>query len=84
MLITKEVLDQAEEGMRAIQRTDRNCYVYMTRDDPRRIEWMVEKGNPYYCGQSEVCYVYWDCNVYGFTFNEDLFDRESQPKPRED
>lgn len=77
MVITKAILDQAKEGMRAIAqsvRGTRNCYIYMNRDDPRRIEWMVEKGNTYYGGQSDEVYVYWDSGVYGFSFDESLFD----------
>jgi len=73
MTITKEILEQAKEGMRSLERTGRNCYVYMSRDEPRRIEWMVEKWNPYFCGQCEDVYVYWDSFVYGFTFEASLF-----------
>jgi hypothetical protein len=74
MRITKAVLDQAKEGMLVIRRTNHNCYIYTSRDEPRRIEWMVERGNSYYCGQKEDAFVYWDYGVYGFDFDGSLFD----------
>lgn len=77
MRITKEILEQAKEGMQAIKASGRNCYVYMSRDEPRRIEWMVEKGNSYYCGQMEDAYVYWDQGIYGFDFDESLFEENT-------
>lgn len=75
MTITKEVLKKAKEGMKAIIRTGRTCYIQM-RYDSRYIDYIVEKGNPYYCGSRADSYVFWDDNVYGFTFSSDIFEKE--------
>lgn len=86
MRITREVLLRAEEGMKHLLNSDRNCFVHMSQGDSKRVEWMVEKGNSYYCGQNEEAFVYWDYGVYGFAFTAELFSKEPRTsgKDKED
>lgn len=76
MKITKEVLRNAKQGMEIIGRTEKNVFVSRQEDNPYRIDWMVEKGNYYFCGQTEDAYVYWDGADYGFTFSPDIFTEQ--------
>ena len=73
MRITKQVLKNAKDGFDIIARTGRSVYVQMRDNDPRYIDFIVEKGNPYYCA-GDNAYVYWDGAVYGFSFGADLFE----------
>lgn len=77
MKITKKVLEQAKNGMKAIQNSDYKVYIKMREGNERYIDYIVEKGNYYFLGQNEEGYVYWDGNTYGFTFSGDIFNEKN-------
>ena len=73
MKITQKKLAQAKEGMDIIKRTGRDIYIKMS-ENSRYIEYIIEKGNTYYCVQGEDAYVFWNEGAYGFTFSPDIFE----------
>ncbi len=81
MTITKKVLKKAEEGMKILERTGKTAYIKMRNGNERYIDYIVEKGNFYYCSSDEDAYVYWDGSIYGFTFSPDIFEtKKNDPK----
>lgn len=73
MTITKEILKNAEKGFNFLKNNpNSNIFIKMRDTDKRYIDFAVEKDNWYY-GKG---YVYWDGSVYGFSFDENLFEDE--------
>ncbi len=48
-----------------------NAYIDVSDDLGRRINFIVERGNYYHGGPDD--FTYWDSNVFGFTFKDNLF-----------
>jgi hypothetical protein len=81
MKITREILKKAQEGMMACERTGKNAWIQMRFNDERNVDYIVEKGNHYFCGQNENAYVYWENgSSYGFTFSPNIFEDNKNEK----